>query len=46
VSVTVEEYEDAFHVFQQMGPDLPESRQALESIGAFVRQRTAAGVTA
>jgi monoterpene epsilon-lactone hydrolase len=46
VEVTVEEYEDAFHVFQQMGPDLPESKQALESIGAFVRRRTAAGVTA
>ncbi len=46
VQVTVEEYDECFHVFQQMGPELPESRQALESIGTFVRQRTAAGVTA
>ncbi|HLZ68689.1 MAG TPA: alpha/beta hydrolase [Dehalococcoidia bacterium] len=46
VDVKVEEYDGAFHVFQQMGPDTPESQQALESIGSFVRQRTAAGVTA
>lgn len=37
VDVTVETYEDLFHVFQQLGGDLPERLQAIERIGAFIR---------
>ncbi len=41
VNVTLEPWEDMIHVFQAFAPILPEGREAIERIGAFVRQRTA-----
>lgn len=40
VNVTLEPWEDMIHVFQAFAPILPEGREAIERIGAFVRQRT------
>jgi acetyl esterase/lipase len=42
VEVTLEPWEEMFHVFQAFGALLPEAQQAIERIGAFVRERTAA----
>jgi len=46
VAVTVEEYQDAFHVFQAFATQLPEGREAIEKIGGFVRAKAGAGVPA
>lgn len=43
VDVTLEEWQDMFHVFQAMA-SLPEARQATDKIGAFVRAHTRIGV--
>jgi epsilon-lactone hydrolase len=40
VAVELEEWEDMIHVFQAFAMLLPEGRQAIEKIGAFVRERT------
>ena len=45
VDVTVEEYDDMFHVFQLMAFLLPEGQEAIDAIGAFVRKRTGAAVS-
>jgi acetyl esterase/lipase len=40
VDVTLEEGEGLIHVWQLMGPSIPESIEALDRIGAFVRKHT------
>jgi acetyl esterase/lipase len=45
VDVTLEEYDELFHVFQVFAM-LPEAREATDRIGAFVRARTASTVAA
>lgn len=45
VDVTVEAWEDMFHVFQSSAAALPEGQQAIEKIGAFVQARTRAAPT-
>jgi acetyl esterase/lipase len=45
VDVTLEEYEELFHVFQAFAM-LPEARDATDRIGAFVRTHTGAAVAA
>jgi len=42
VNVTLEPWEDMIHVFQAFAPILPEGREAIERIGAFVKQQTGA----
>jgi monoterpene epsilon-lactone hydrolase len=41
VDVTLEPWEEMIHVWQLFGPAIPESRDAVERIGAFIRQQTA-----
>lgn len=41
VEVTLEPWEEMFHVFQVFAVLLPEAQQAIDRIGAFVRERTA-----
>ena len=38
VEVTLHRYEDLVHVWQLFGPHVPESQDALDEIGAFVRK--------
>jgi acetyl esterase/lipase len=45
VDVTLEEWQDMFHVFQAMA-SLPEAQQATEKIGAFIRAHTAVPASA
>jgi acetyl esterase/lipase len=40
VAVTLEPWDDMIHVWQVFAAMLPEGREAIERIGAFVRQRT------
>jgi len=40
VEVRLDPWEDMIHVFQAFAPLLPEAGQAIERIGAFVRERT------
>jgi acetyl esterase/lipase len=42
VPVTLEVWERMWHVFQSFAAEIPEGRQAVEKIGAFVRQVTQA----
>ena len=42
VQVELEPWEDMIHVFQAFAPLLPEALQAIDRIGAYVRQRTGA----
>ena len=42
VDVTLEPWDDMIHVFQFFASTLPEAQQAIDRIGAFVRQRTGA----
>ncbi len=44
VDVALEPWEEMIHVFQLFAPLLPEGQQAIDRIGAFVRQKTAAAV--
>ncbi len=46
VEVTLEEWEDMFHVWHFFAAMLPEGEQAIERIGEFVRQRTSRPVAA
>jgi len=46
VDVTLEVWDEMVHVFQAFAFMLPEGQQAIDRIGEFVRERTAAGVTA
>lgn len=46
VDVTLEQWEDMFHVWHFFAGMLPEGQQAIERIGEFVRQRTAGAVAA
>jgi len=46
VDVTLEEWEDMFHVWHFFAGMLPEGQQAIDRIGEFVRQQTARAVTA
>ena len=46
VDVTLEEWEDMFHIWHFFAGMLPEGLQAIERIGEFVRQRTAGAVAA
>ena len=39
VSVELQQYEDLIHVFQAFAPIVPESLEAIEKIGAFVKSR-------
>lgn len=41
VTVTLDQWEDMIHVFQAFAVILPEGQQAIDQIGAFVRERTA-----
>lgn len=45
VDVTLQEYDELFHVFQAFAM-LPEAQQATDHIGAFVRSKTGAAVSA
>jgi len=38
VDVTVDVYPEMIHIFQLFAPVLPEGQQAIERIGAFLRQ--------
>lgn len=40
VNVTLEVYPEMMHIFQLFAPVLPEGRQAIDRIGAFLRQMT------
>ena len=40
VEVTLEIWEEVWHVFQAFAAEIPEGRQAIDRIGAFVRQVT------
>ncbi len=40
VDVTLETWDGLIHVWQLFGPDVPESRQAVERIGEFTRKHT------
>jgi acetyl esterase/lipase len=42
VSVTLEVWEGLWHVFQAFAPEIPEAQQAIDKIGAYVRQVTRA----
>jgi len=44
VEVTLEEWDDMIHVFQLFASRLAEGQQAIEKIGAYVREHTGAGV--
>ncbi len=46
VDVTLEPWDDMIHVFQFFASTLPEARQAIDRIGEFVRQHTAAKAAA
>jgi acetyl esterase/lipase len=46
VDVTLEEWEDMFHVWHFFAAMLPEGQQAIDRIGEFVRQRTGGAVAA
>lgn len=46
VDVTLEQWEEMIHVWHFFAGMLPEARQAIERVGEFVRQRTAAAVSA
>ncbi|HEX6031663.1 MAG TPA: alpha/beta hydrolase [Tepidiformaceae bacterium] len=46
VDVTLEEWEDMFHVWHFFAGMLPEGQQAIDRIGEFVRQRTGGAVGA
>jgi acetyl esterase/lipase len=41
VKVTLDEWEDMIHVFQAFAVILPEGQQAIEKIGAFIREHAA-----
>jgi epsilon-lactone hydrolase len=45
VEVTLEVWDEMIHVFQFFAPMVPEATQAIEKIGAFIRERVAAGAT-
>jgi acetyl esterase/lipase len=38
VAVTVEVYPEMMHIFQLFAPVLPEGQQAIDRIGAFLKQ--------
>ncbi|MDX1581784.1 MAG: alpha/beta hydrolase [Alphaproteobacteria bacterium] len=38
VDVTVEEWDDVFHVWHSLGSHVPESREAVENVGEFLRK--------
>jgi acetyl esterase/lipase len=44
VEVTLEIWEEMWHVFQAFAAEIPEGQQAIDRIGAFVRQVTARSV--
>ncbi len=39
VDARLERWEEMFHVWQRYAPQLPEARQAIEHVGAFVKER-------
>jgi monoterpene epsilon-lactone hydrolase len=45
VQVELEVWEDMIHVFQQFPADLVEAREAIESIGAFLKKHLSSSVT-
>ena len=46
VDVRLEAWDDLVHVFQAFGPMIPEAVEAVDAIGAFVRERTGAAAPA
>jgi epsilon-lactone hydrolase len=46
VDVRLEAWDDLVHVFQAFAPMVPEAVEAIEGIGAFVRQRLGSQITA
>jgi epsilon-lactone hydrolase len=46
VEVHLEAWDDLVHVFQAFAPMVPEAVEAIDGIGAFVRQRLGSQITA